>query len=1181
MSWLLRFGLLRLWAQWRSLVILIIGVLLAAFIGANASLYTTAIAQAGMVQFLDAQPSAETNIFARVSLTPSDVTDLPAIWDTFDNTIISATDATAGALSSWIGAVIPFAETQALIPMLDGADIDNTRVRLAYYDNLSNHIELIDGTLPQEVTDPNIQAEVLLNAEAAVLIGVEVGDILTLDQRGRDSSQVFNVRVSGLIRPITATNAYWFEPSPLRFETAGNDIETNLLTSRADMAQIVAQFIPDVTIQIGWRIAPDFSQLPFTRVNSAITTVDDLTINLNEHVLTEMDAGGSYVFSTNLPDLLRQYREQIVFLNIPFGLFLLQLAALVLFFLILISALVRRGERREIAVLQSRGATDQQIIIARSVESALICLIATLIAPFLAQGLLRWFVPILTGIEQIPLELNGTVFGYAGFASAVAFIALTVTLLPVLRQPLITAGGAGTRSGTQTWWQKYYLDVILLIVGVIALYQLTESQSVVANTVTDNTQIDPLLIVAPTLLFVAFSSVLLRFFPWVMRVFTALFARQQGLEAVLAGWRVSREPLHYGRITFLLALAIGIGWFAVNYQATLIGNQTDQAQYRVGSDVRIVYEDPQSITVSESMARIASLPDVRASAEVIRYELPSVITVSGGGRRTRQAGDLLAFNPGDLDNVVEWRTELGTLNLPDRLFDPDQTIGVTVPADTQTIQFWAQLTTDVNMLFNNFTDDVRPNPLALLRSQTLRLRVQDATGRSIVLTPQADRTLIDQRIDEISADFGEGQSPWMAIDTNDDGQPDTVPRYDWPNDGWVLFEVDLTTLDAPLQLFAIDVFLLNDNQFSRAELTIGTLQFIGSEDTIALDYEAQGYTVQASLNAFSPQNLTTITPDDSRFGAEALYAEWTTATNSSAPPTIFSVMMNYPEYTSVLINTGNQERPAEEEATITGLPVLISRSFAELNEIGTLDQRFNLVINNVSPWFSVERVLDYYPTLYQERPYIVTDANMLNYTMQRATGSRLMPNELWLRLAPNVDQTAFIEQLRLSNDAPLFADILSFDAVHTSYQTDVLSVGVIGLLFISFMIGLALSIVSLMTYMSLTVQARIGEFAVLRALGMTISRMIFSILIEQMLVLFAAIVLGAIIGHFLTVQVLPPLALSAAGGVVTTPFAVIVDSLVIAQYLLIIFIMLMVVLALSAISVRRLATADALRLTEE
>lgn len=1182
MAWFLRFGIMRLRAKWRSLLTLIIGVLLASLIGANASLYTTAISQVGMVEFLADQPPDDTAILTRIGAIPFDIDNLPQYWESLDAQVIAEANLAFDDVQAWTGELIRYAETQPLIPVKNGEDIPDTRFRLAYYDFLSEYIEIIDGELPQTSLDNTIQAEVLMNAEAAVLSGIEIGDIIELDQRGWDSSQIFTVRVSGLIRPLDNTSAYWFDPSPLRFATAGRQIETNLLTTREALETIPVNYIPETSIQIGWRIAPDHTQLPFTQVDTAAAQIEAFSIGLNDLFLSGEESSNSYFFTTNLVELFDSYDEQIVFLNIPFALILLQLSALILFFLMLIAALVRRGERREIAMFQSRGATDAQIIAARSIESFLICLFATLIAPFLAQIILQWFIPLLTGIQRVPLELNLQVFLFAGLASLVAFIALTLTLFPVMRQPLVSAGGVGSRSGTQTWWQRYYLDVILLIIGVVALYQLTQSQSLLADTVTESVEVDPLLLIAPTLLFVAFSSVLLRFFPITMSMIARFFSNQRGLEGALASWQVSREPLHYGRIAFLLALAIGIGWFAVSYQATLVGNQIDQAAYLVGGDIRLIYDNPESPDVTESMNRIANLPDVQASSQLTRLELTSVVASTGSGRRTRQAGDLLIVNSNSLQEIVSWRRDLGDLSLPETDFDTTIDIGTAIPAGTQRIGFRVQIVSDANIQFGRYSNELSPYPMPLLSENVLNLRIQSDTENWQYTPALADTQPVEDRLEELQAELEAGQNLWQSQDSDGDGTLDFVPRYEWQDEGWVYFEADLSELDTPVNLFAIDVFFISNGFFSQLEMSFSEFQFIAEDGTIieSQSYDALDVTVVSGQNTTAPGTMEVIESQDNRFGESILLGRWSTNSGFNAPNTVFALLFNYPEYATVDTNALATTESTEEEIAITGMPVLLSSSMAEINEL-TVDGRFNLVINNVSPWFTVERIVDFYPTLFQERPYIVVEESLYNYTMQRATGQSASRNELWIRLNPGVDESQFLSDLRLSDDAPFFAEIISFEETIRAGETDVLSLGVIGLLFISFVVGLALSIVSLLTYITLTVQSRISEFAVLRALGLTTTRMILAIMIEQILVLIASIILGAAIGQFLTLQVLPPLALSAAGGTVTPPFTLIVDFVAIAQYLLIILLVLAVVLVMSAIAVRRTATADALRLTEE
>ncbi|MBE2266948.1 MAG: hypothetical protein IAE80_01865, partial [Anaerolinea sp.] len=79
-----RLALLRLIAQWRALLTVIVGVLLAGIIGANAPLYTAAVAQIGMVDRLQDQPPDRVNLFTRVTVTGAQTTDIDAAWQTLD-----------------------------------------------------------------------------------------------------------------------------------------------------------------------------------------------------------------------------------------------------------------------------------------------------------------------------------------------------------------------------------------------------------------------------------------------------------------------------------------------------------------------------------------------------------------------------------------------------------------------------------------------------------------------------------------------------------------------------------------------------------------------------------------------------------------------------------------------------------------------------------------------------------------------------------------------------------------------------------------------------------------------------------------------------------------------------------------------------------------------------------------
>ena len=261
------------------------------------------------------------------------------------------------------------------------------------------------------------------------------------------------------------------------------------------------------------------------------------------------------------------------------------------------------------------------------------------------------------------------------------------TLLPVLRLPLTSGGGAQARDVKSPWWQRYYVDLVLLLIGAAAFWRLITNRSPLNTTQTGSVQADPLLLLAPVLLFVAVGSVLLRVFPAVSGALARLVARRRQLTAPLAAWHVSREPAHYGQITFLLALAIGIGWLATSFQVTLARSQHDRAAYAVGSDIRIEERDTTIKTRRiRPLAFYTALPSVEAISPAARYFVPNI----GSEGRQSVAGEVLAVDPATFGAVSYWRDDLGELMLPDSAAALP-TPGRVLPVRPARISLWARL----------------------------------------------------------------------------------------------------------------------------------------------------------------------------------------------------------------------------------------------------------------------------------------------------------------------------------------------------------------------------------------------------------------------------------------------------------------------------------------------------------
>ncbi len=1142
LGWAVRLALLRLVSQWQSLLTIVVGVLLAAVIGANTPLYTAAVAQVGMIQRLDQQPARDVHIFSRISLTSFDVADVEQTWRAADAVVRDQVARVFDRqLPGWVSQTVTWGETAPMLAVKDGEDIEAVRMRMAYYDGWQEASRLIDGIWPAEPTDPAIDMEAALSLRASIELGLGAGDEIVLDQRGWDTSIPVRVRITAIVTELDEADPYWMEPSPLRADGSSQyDAEPNLLTTRESFLRAALEFVPQTRSLLGWRVLFDHTMLPYTEIPLAISRLEGFSTNMGALLDSPGGPQINFVYSTNLISVLAEYAREVSLLGAPFGLLLLQIGALVLFFLVATATLVRRSERRELAMLQSRGAFDSQLLLLRGVEAFLIVLFGALLAPLVAQQLLIWLAPVFTGIERLPLLLDSTVYLYAGGASAVAFVALMATLRPVLRLPLILAGGSAARSEKQAWWQKFYLDVILLIVGGTALWRLVSMDSPLSGTQLGGLEADPLLLLAPAFMFVALGSVLLRLFPGMMSVLARFFSRQQGLGGALATWQVSREAAHYGRIALLLTLAIGIGWFATSFRATVNRSHGDQARYAVGTDVRLVERDILlDVDRARPEATFLAMEDVAAASVVQRYFNADV----SSDRQNPVAGEVLAINPETFGSVLYWRSDLGPVKSP---LPPGQPLdlpvpGRAIPVDAARIGMWARL--DVPGFSFSLAGLYQPDLDRLLRRTVLSARLRDEAGSFVHVT------------------FEPVEVEWTRLGTDQPG----LDMRSFNTTGWAYFEAPLTELDySPLGTLRLEAIYWqhrarntrqeNDLRMSLTELTFieadgtrSSVDWLSDGSEWALVYDS-GASIQGTTGpGAAPGRLT-----------PARQVVW----DQRGLLSTLGLLLDYPEAPPI--------------------PAIASNTLMALNGLQPGDTLRLSNLERSSLTLQILDTVDYYPSLYaEERPFVVVDQAAMLYALNRRPSASVYASEVWLRLKSGVSSRAFGASVDIEGDATAVVEMETLeDALH-SLQTNPLALGLMGLLFLAFLVALALSVVGLLTYAALTAQGRRGEFGVLRALGLSLSRLVMSLALEQTLVVLTGTALGAALGAILSSRVVPTLAIGATGEAITPPFVVQIEVAALLQYGLIMLVVLASVLVASLLLVRRLSLAQTLRLGEE
>ncbi len=190
---------------------------------------------------------------------------------------------------------------------------------------------------------------------------------------------------------------------------------------------------------------------------------------------------------------------------------------------------------------------------------------------------------------------------------------------------------------------------------------------------------------------------------------------------------------------------------------------------------------------------------------------------------------------------------------------------------------------------------------------------------------------------------------------------------------------------------------------------------------------------------------------------------------------------------------------ADEEA------VLVSREFLDRNKLkpgdrvtlsGDEGQEVSLVVYGS---------VNYWPTLYPSRGEFFV-AN-LPY-VEEALG--LLPTEVWLRLAEGAKLQPIVDALEQESVATLRVDDHRKQLIEA--RRDPQLGGLLGGLTNGFLLAAAISVLGFLLYATLSMQARVLQFGVLRALGLTARQLTGAVALEQVLTVGAGVGAGAWLG---------------------------------------------------------------------
>jgi hypothetical protein len=604
-------------------------------------IYGNTVADSGLRRALAAQPVASRTVVLQAAIRSERI-------DPSDSVI---TQTLARALAAGHGSVALTARSEAYAPVGSAAGDQSRLVLLATYGDLAVHATITQGRWPEQGREPT---EVTLGEGAAAALGLTPGDRISLANRVATSLRA-DVIVVGIWRP-TAGDPYWLGDALEREgmqTTAGFTKRGPLMLGRLDFLRLMA----GRQVSADWRALPAIADL---RVDD-VEPLQAGLVSLQADIQAQLPPSPRFGVVTGMPAALAQVSRGLLVSRSGVLLLTIEFAVLAGYAVILVGSLFADRRRGEAALLQTRGASHAHLAQIALAEAVLLALPAAVAAPFLALGAIA----ILGAVG--PLADSGMLNGATIDGRAIAVSALTgLACVAMLVVPTVLSGvtPAGARAVlgrplARTLAQRLGIDLALLVVAGLCLWQLRLYGSSLTQNASGSLGVDPLLVAAPAIGLLAGAVAATRFLPRIAEIAERFSRRRSGLTTPLGARQIARRPLRYTRSALLLLLAAALGTFAVIYQTTWIQANTDEASYQAPADQRLVMTDYPQLPSWAVGPALRAIPGVIAAMPVTRT------TFSAG--RTISSGDALAFDPAAFADVAALPHELVAAGLPQLL----------------------------------------------------------------------------------------------------------------------------------------------------------------------------------------------------------------------------------------------------------------------------------------------------------------------------------------------------------------------------------------------------------------------------------------------------------------------------------------------------------------------------------
>ena len=449
-------------------------------------------------------------------------------------------------------------------------------LRLGAMTNLPEHAKLVEGSMYSESGLSEDGAfEVVVSQDCLIANNLLVGETFRLINLQDTDKNYVRVKIVGVFEEEDSTDFFWqVRPSDM----------TNVCLMQEGLFR--EKFLNEKKFRtnVNCRFFNLFEYSDITSEKAAT-----ILKNLKEYM--EKGTMRKALEVSEYQSILEKYVAKRA--RIEAALFILQVPVLILLcaFLFMISGQMYDMEKNEISVMKSRGGSSAQMFRLYLYQSIFMTMIGALAGIPLGTVFCRILGSTQNFLEfnvrrQLSVKFDASVWTYAGIAMAGCVLIMTIPALKHSRLTIVKLKQSNALR-KRSWWEKIFLDVILLGISLYGYYSYSKSEGTLAATVMEGQSLDPLLYLSSSLFIVGMGLLFLRLQPFVINLIFLLgkrFWRPASYASFMENVKNGRKQQF---IMLFMILTISLGMYHAVVARTILQNSKDNAEYMEPVDVVI------------------------------------------------------------------------------------------------------------------------------------------------------------------------------------------------------------------------------------------------------------------------------------------------------------------------------------------------------------------------------------------------------------------------------------------------------------------------------------------------------------------------------------------------------------------------------------------------------------------